>query len=126
MTIDDLINHTPGGQTSVVVVLAGALVSIVLLIARRAAASVARIEASVQRLGSRIGALETDLSSETTRRRQLEQCLREHGIRPPYWPDDPVELYLAGHLDDYQPPAAPETNWIPTQDFSRHRLERST
>lgn len=100
MTVDDLVNHVPGGQTSVVVLLAGLLASIVTLIARRAANAVARLEASVARLGERIGALETDLDGETTRRRQLEQCLREYRIRLPYWPKDPPELYLAGRRDD--------------------------
>jgi hypothetical protein len=128
MTVDDLANHMPGGQTSVVVLLAGLLVSIVTVIGRRAAAAVARLEASVQRLGGRLGALETDLDAETTRRRQLEQSLREDRIRLPYWPKDPPELYLAGLDEEYPlPPRTAVPPFPPTEaaryaQHARHQI----
>lgn len=118
MTVDDIINHTPGGQTSVAVVLGLILVSLVLYMGRRAAAAVGRLEASVQRLGGRIGQLETDLDAETTRRRQVEQILREYRLRLPWWPKDPAELYrpfvdLDEDLDDDYPPFPPRSNVPP-------------
>lgn len=135
MTIDGLITNV-GGQTSVTVVLAGVLAWVVLVMARRAAAAVGRLEGSVRRLGERLGAVEIDLTGETTRRRQLEQTLREHGIRLPYWPGDPAELYRTPATHDYDSDeddlferSTTETRRTPIPpipDFPRHRREQHT
>lgn len=85
MTIGDLLG-TPEAHTPLLVVLAGALLAIARVVGKRAAAS-------MQRQGARIGELETAHTSERTRRRQLEECLRAYGFPLPYWPDDPPELY---------------------------------
>jgi hypothetical protein len=96
-------------------------------IARRAARS-------MQRQGARVGTLERVTRLERSRRRQVEQTLREHGIRLPYWPDDPPELYLAGarladdedqDVDEDQDDD-PRTSQVPTQYFTRDRLHRRT
>lgn len=100
-------------------------------IARRAFRSQAR-------QGSRIGTLEKVLKSERTRRRQVEQCLREQGIELPYWPDDPAELhgitaqrrsYDPYHYEDPSPEgppttAAPLPPVPPFSDDERERLAR--
>lgn len=67
--------------------------AVVLLAAGYIARRVAR---SMQRQGARVGTLEKLARLERSRRRQVEQCLREEGIPLPYWPEDPPELYLAG------------------------------
>lgn len=95
-------------------------------IARRAARS-------MQRQGARVGALEKGFRLERSRRRQVEQTLREHGIRLPYWPDDPPELYLAGarpaRVDDVEDDQDDEldgyTTELATQHFTRNRLRRT-
>jgi hypothetical protein len=94
-------------------------------IARKAAAS-------MRRQGARLGAVEKVVRLERSRRRQVEQCLRERGIPLPYNPEDPPELYLAGprYVDDDQdhddeefaPEADPHTARVDTPAFSRHRL----
>jgi hypothetical protein len=84
-TLADLLGNA-NGQTPLIVVVAGVILLAAGWIARKAFAS-------QQRQGRRIGAVEKLLRSERTRRRQLEQTLREHGIRLSYWPDDPAELY---------------------------------
>ena len=83
-----------------------------------------RVARSMQRQGARVGALEQRLRSERIRRRQLEQCIRENGIRLPYWPDDPAELYVAYSVsgareDDVPPPraAGDGTAHLETQHF---------
>lgn len=92
-----------------------------------------RVAASIRRQGARLGAVERSLKSERNRRRQVEQCLREHGIRLPYWPDDPAELYAAYSgpgpwpEDGVPLPRAddePATNHLQTQYFSRHALRK--
>jgi len=79
---------------------------------------------SSRRQGARIGGLEQLARTERIRRRQLEAVLREHGIRLPYWPDDPPEFYTPstpadddGDLDGDDP-----TTHLETQYFTRDRL----
>lgn len=85
MTVGDLIGN--GSQTPLLVVIASGLLAIAGFIGKRAAAS-------MQRQGARLGRLEISGAAEQTRRRQLEQCLREYGFPLPYWDGDPPELYL--------------------------------
>lgn len=95
-----------------------AIATAVILLAAGWIARAAR--SSMRRQGTRVGTLERAVKSERNRRRQTEQCLREHGIRLPYWPDDPAELYAAYsgvpllHEDD----EAPKTNRLETQYFT--------
>lgn len=118
MTVGDLLGN-PSGQTPLLVVIATGLLGIAGFIGKRAAAS-------MQRQGARLGRLEILVEAEQTRRRQLEECLRSEGFRLPYWPGDPAALYRPPpprYVDEEdQAPAAPETDWMPTQDFSRHRI----
>jgi hypothetical protein len=85
VSIGDLVGN--GAQTPLVVVIASGLLAIAGFIGKRAAASMAR-------QGARVGRLEIVAAAEQTRRRQLEQCLREFGFPLPYWDGDPPELYL--------------------------------
>jgi hypothetical protein len=55
-----------------------------------ASAAYKRAAGSMQRIGARVGALETLAEKERTRRRQVEAVLLELGIPLPYWPDDPA------------------------------------
>lgn len=90
-----------------------------------------RVAASMRRQGVRVGALERAVKSERNRRRQVEQCLREHGIRLPYWPDDPAELYAPysgpgpwpedGFPLPREPDDEPATNHLETQYFTSPR-----
>jgi hypothetical protein len=96
-------------------------------IARKAAAS-------MRRQGARLGAVEKAVKLERTRRRQVEQCLRERGMPLPYWPDDPPQLYAPysgpgpwpqdgiplPYEDDDQ--GDEFTTELATQHFTRHRL----
>lgn len=82
---------------------------------------------SARRQGSRIGGLEQLARTERIRRRQLEAVLREHGIRLPYWPDDPPEFYTPiTPADDDGQAADPDTAHLETQYFTRDRLTRRT
>jgi hypothetical protein len=85
MTLGDVAGVLTG-DTPLVLVLAVALVVLAAWIGRRASAS-------VQRQGARLGAVEQQLHSEVTRRRQVEQLLRDLGDPLPYWPDDPAGLH---------------------------------
>jgi hypothetical protein len=84
-TLADLFGNA-NGQTPLIVLIAGVILLAAGWIGRKAFAS-------QQRQGRRLGVLEQLLTSERTRRRQLEQTLREHGIHLSYWPGDPAELY---------------------------------
>jgi hypothetical protein len=116
VTVGDLLGN-PSAQTPLLVVLAGGLLAIAGFIGKRAAGS-------MQRQGARIGGLEVQATSEQTRRRQLEECIRSYGFPLPYWPDDPAELYRppAPHyiddVDDFEP-ATTETRRPPVP-HSRH------
>jgi hypothetical protein len=124
-TLADLLGNA-NGQTPLVVIVAG-----VILLA--AAWIGGRVFRSMQRQGGRIGKLEQAARSERIRRRQLEQCLRERGIRLPYWPDDPPELYAVQqlHVDDVDEDQAddmrehfPQTRGYSSDElaaFTRHR-----
>jgi hypothetical protein len=82
-TLGDLLARR---DTPVLLLLAVAVLLAASLIARKAFASQAR-------QGKRLGTIERLMQSERTRRRQVEQVLREQGIELPYWPDDPAELH---------------------------------
>lgn len=127
MTVGELLGD-PSAQTPLLVVLAGALLAIARIIGKRAAAS-------MQRQGTRLGALEKLVLSERTRRRQLEECVRNYGYPLPYWPDDPAELYRPpppphSYVDDVdEDPATEEVRRVSVPPFppeessrlSRHR-----
>jgi len=84
---------------------------------------------SARRQGSRIGGLEQLARTERIRRRQLEAVLREHGIRLPYWPDDPPEFYtptVPADDDGGDDEDDPRTAHLETQYFTRDRLTRRT
>lgn len=122
MTFDDVMHVLSHPGETPLAVIAGVVLSVAAFIGRR-------VSASMQRQGARLGAVETDLESEITRRRQLEQCLREQGIRLPFWPKDPVALYLAGggrrdDFDDepsaYPPPSVPPFPPTETARYAQH------
>lgn len=92
-TLGDLLGQR---DTPVILLLAGVLLLAAAWIGRRAFASQAR-------QGRRLGVLEQRLRSETTRRRQVEQTLREQGLELPYWPDDPAELHGITARRSYDP-----------------------
>ncbi len=54
-----------------------------------AGAAYRRAAGSLQRIGARVGELEKTVTSERTRRRQVEAELEDAGIPLPYWPEDP-------------------------------------
>lgn len=121
MTIGDLLGNATA-ETPLLVLIAGGLLSVAAFVGRRAAAS-------MQRQGRRIGAVENALKLERTRRRQLEQCLRELNVPLPYWPDDPPGLYRPTRLappleDDGDEPYTTEAARPPVPPFSPDERER--
>lgn len=106
-----------------------AITTAVLLLA--AAWIARRVYGSMRRQGARVGKLEQTARLERSRRRQVEQSLREVGIPLPYWPDDPPELYLAGvrtRDDDQADEQAddPHTSHLETQYFIKPPPARRT
>lgn len=86
-----------------------------------AGAAYRRAAGSLQRIGARVGELEKTVTSERTRRRQLEAELEDAGIPLPFWPEDPPrpeprrrrrlfdleredQAWQREHLDDEHPP----------------------
>lgn len=97
------------------------LVAVVVLLA--AARVAQRVFASLQRQGTRIGALEQDARATELRRYQVEACLLARGIPLPPWPAGPHPRDVVDLVDDDEDL---DTTQLATQHFSRHHLSRRT
>lgn len=125
MTLGDLLGNA-NAETPIVVIVAGVLIAAAGWIGGRAFRS-------VRRQGARVGAVERKVSLEQTRRRQVEQLLRELRVPLPYWPDDPAELYAPYSgpgpwpedgvplPDDLEPVTRATPTIPPLPDMGRHR-----
>jgi hypothetical protein len=92
-----------------------------------------RLTGSLGRIGARVGSLERIAASERTRRRQVEQALRDLGVPLPYWPPDgpppdarPVRARAddEDQADDDATRARPAVNVPPFPEDERARLSR--
>lgn len=96
---------------------------------------------SARRQGARIGRLEQRAALERIRRLQIEDTIRQAGIRLPWWPADDDVDQVDDDVAEYEPysgpgpwpqdgvplpHSGPKTHRLPTQDFTRHALRKDT